>query len=259
MSAIVSTRGNEDCHAILRGGKAPNYDAASVDAACKELAGAGVMAKVMVDFSHANSRKQHRLQIGTEHGFHCQLPAGFDAQAFGQARPLVQVLLAQPLGGALAGVQCGLLQGLQRGDAAIQALQFALRLLLGLGGALQLAAQLLQTLGLLLFAGVQVLEQPSLTPHLVPGYRFAGKTGTADFPTNLGYTSGKTFASITAFGPMPNPRFSILIRLDAPEAIYGGVVAAPVLKRVIQDLVAYYRIPPSSPTPTVVPRPSPRP
>ncbi|NMG68893.1 3-deoxy-7-phosphoheptulonate synthase AroG [Parazoarcus communis] len=62
-SAIVSTRGNEDCHAILRGGKAPNYDAASVDAACKDLAAGGVPAKVMVDFSHANSRKQHRLQI----------------------------------------------------------------------------------------------------------------------------------------------------------------------------------------------------
>lgn len=62
-SAIVSTRGNEDCHAILRGGKTPNYDAASVDAACKDLAAGGVPGKVMVDFSHANSSKQHRLQI----------------------------------------------------------------------------------------------------------------------------------------------------------------------------------------------------
>ena len=62
-SAIVTTRGNEDCHVILRGGKAPNYDAASVDAACKELAASGVQGKVMIDFSHANSRKQHRLQI----------------------------------------------------------------------------------------------------------------------------------------------------------------------------------------------------
>ena len=62
-SAIVSTRGNEDCHVILRGGKTTNYDAQSVEAACSELAAAGVPPKVMIDCSHANSRKQHRLQL----------------------------------------------------------------------------------------------------------------------------------------------------------------------------------------------------
>ena len=62
-SAIVSTAGNEDCHIILRGGKEPNYDAASIDAACKQLAAAGVPAKLIVDFSHGNSRKQYALQI----------------------------------------------------------------------------------------------------------------------------------------------------------------------------------------------------
>ncbi len=77
-SAIVSTRGNEDCHAILRGGKQPNYDADSVEAACRELAGAGVAAKVMVDFSHANSRKQHRLQIEVAKDVGHQLAAGDD-------------------------------------------------------------------------------------------------------------------------------------------------------------------------------------
>ncbi len=77
-SAIVSTRGNEDCHAILRGGKAPNYDAASVDAACKELAAAGVPSKLMIDFSHANSRKQHRLQIEVARDVAAQLAAGDD-------------------------------------------------------------------------------------------------------------------------------------------------------------------------------------
>jgi cell division protein FtsI/penicillin-binding protein 2 len=92
----------------------------------------------------------------------------------------------------------------------------------------------------------QVLQHPLIAPHRLPGYRFAGKTGTADFPTNLGYTSGKTYASIAAFGPLPNPRFSILIRIDAPAAIYGGVVAAPVLKKVTQELVAYYRLPASA-------------
>ncbi|MBR0568519.1 3-deoxy-7-phosphoheptulonate synthase AroG [Azoarcus sp. L1K30] len=77
-SAIVSTRGNEDCHAILRGGKAPNYDAESVDAACKDLAAGGVPGKVMVDFSHANSRKQHRLQIEVAHDVARQLADGED-------------------------------------------------------------------------------------------------------------------------------------------------------------------------------------
>jgi 3-deoxy-7-phosphoheptulonate synthase len=77
-SAIVSTRGNEDCHAILRGGKTPNYDAASVDAACQELAAAGVSAKVMVDCSHANSRKQHRLQIDVARDVAAQLATGDD-------------------------------------------------------------------------------------------------------------------------------------------------------------------------------------
>jgi 3-deoxy-7-phosphoheptulonate synthase len=62
-SAIVSTTGNEDCHAVLRGGKAPNYDAASVDAACKDLGAAGLGQKVVIDLSHANSSKQFERQI----------------------------------------------------------------------------------------------------------------------------------------------------------------------------------------------------
>jgi 3-deoxy-7-phosphoheptulonate synthase len=62
-SAIVSTMGNEDCHVILRGGKQPNYDAASVDAACKELAAAGLAQRVMIDLSHSNSQKNYTRQI----------------------------------------------------------------------------------------------------------------------------------------------------------------------------------------------------
>src|SRR5438093_11207823 len=54
-AAIVHTTGNEDCHIILRGGKTPNYDATSVDAACAELGHAGLAPRVMIDFSHANS------------------------------------------------------------------------------------------------------------------------------------------------------------------------------------------------------------
>ncbi|MDD2989130.1 MAG: 3-deoxy-7-phosphoheptulonate synthase AroG [Zoogloea sp.] len=77
-SAIVSTSGNEDCHLILRGGKGPNYDAASVDAACKELAASGVTGKLMVDFSHANSRKQHKLQVDVAKDVGAQLANGED-------------------------------------------------------------------------------------------------------------------------------------------------------------------------------------
>ena len=58
----METAGNPDCHIILRGGTAPNYDAASVAAAAKALKGAGVNERLMIDCSHANSRKDHRLQ-----------------------------------------------------------------------------------------------------------------------------------------------------------------------------------------------------
>jgi 3-deoxy-7-phosphoheptulonate synthase len=62
-SAIVSTNGNEDCHIILRGGKAPNYDAASVDAACKDIAASGLASHLMIDASHANSSKKPENQV----------------------------------------------------------------------------------------------------------------------------------------------------------------------------------------------------
>jgi 3-deoxy-7-phosphoheptulonate synthase len=61
--AIVQTNGNRDCHVILRGGRTPNYDAASVLAACKELEASKLTPRLMVDCSHANSSKQHEKQI----------------------------------------------------------------------------------------------------------------------------------------------------------------------------------------------------
>jgi 3-deoxy-7-phosphoheptulonate synthase len=61
-SAIAATTGNEDCHIILRGGKRPNYDAASVDAASAELSRAGVAPRMMIDASHANSGKRPENQ-----------------------------------------------------------------------------------------------------------------------------------------------------------------------------------------------------
>ena len=77
-SAIVSTEGNEDCHVILRGGREPNHDAASVAAACADLAKAGLAAKLMIDFSHANSSKQFKKQLDVARDVGAQMAAGED-------------------------------------------------------------------------------------------------------------------------------------------------------------------------------------
>jgi 3-deoxy-7-phosphoheptulonate synthase len=74
--AIVETRGNDDCHIILRGGKAPNYDAASVQAACDELERAQLPARVMIDCSHANAAKQYQRQVQVAGEVAAQLAAG---------------------------------------------------------------------------------------------------------------------------------------------------------------------------------------
>ncbi|HET9976331.1 MAG TPA: 3-deoxy-7-phosphoheptulonate synthase [Burkholderiaceae bacterium] len=74
--AIVETRGNKDCHVILRGGKAPNYDAASVAAACAEIEAAKLPCRLMIDASHANSSKQHERQIEVMRDVGAQMAAG---------------------------------------------------------------------------------------------------------------------------------------------------------------------------------------
>ena len=74
--AIVQTNGNPDCHVILRGGKAPNYDAASVEAACQDLVKAKLPATLMVDCSHANSSKQHEKQLEVAKDIAAQISGG---------------------------------------------------------------------------------------------------------------------------------------------------------------------------------------
>ncbi len=74
--AIVQTKGNPDCHVILRGGKAPNYDALSVAAACKDLEMAKLPATLMVDCSHANSSKQFERQLEVAKDLAAQIAAG---------------------------------------------------------------------------------------------------------------------------------------------------------------------------------------
>jgi 3-deoxy-7-phosphoheptulonate synthase len=81
-SAIVHTAGNEDCHIILRGGRAPNFDADSVERTCKELAGAALAAKLMIDCSHANSQKSHERQVDVAREVARQIAEG-DERIFG--------------------------------------------------------------------------------------------------------------------------------------------------------------------------------
>lgn len=75
-AAIAATSGNRDCHVILRGGKVPNYDAASVEAACGAIAKAGLPARVMIDASHANSSKKPENQLLVIADIAAQLEAG---------------------------------------------------------------------------------------------------------------------------------------------------------------------------------------
>ena len=75
-AAIFETRGNQDCHAILRGGKAPNYSAEDVQAACALLEKSKLRPQVMIDLSHANSSKQHQRQAVVAADVAAQIAAG---------------------------------------------------------------------------------------------------------------------------------------------------------------------------------------
>ncbi len=81
-SAIVTTQGNEDCHIILRGGKAPNYQAESVQDAAQGLEEAGLRARLRIDTSHANSNKDYRNQPQVVEDIAAQMEAG-DSRIFG--------------------------------------------------------------------------------------------------------------------------------------------------------------------------------
>ena len=81
-SAIVATNGNEDCHLILRGGKAPNFDRASVEAACREAGAAALACRLMIDASHGNSQKKHENQVAVARDIADQLSDG-ESRVFG--------------------------------------------------------------------------------------------------------------------------------------------------------------------------------
>ena len=91
------------------------------------------------------------------------------------------------------------------------------------------------------------LEQES-SNALVPGYRIAGKTGTAQIPTDSGYYDpSSTNASFIGWGPVDNPRFMIYVWLEKPSAsIWGSQTAAPVFAEMAQKTVILLDIPPDS-------------
>ncbi|MGV3346861.1 3-deoxy-7-phosphoheptulonate synthase AroG [Enterobacteriaceae bacterium LUAb1] len=78
-SAIVETSGNSDCHIILRGGKAPNYSAQHVNAVKADLENMGLPARIMIDFSHANSSKQFQKQLQVADDVAAQIAGGEQA------------------------------------------------------------------------------------------------------------------------------------------------------------------------------------
>jgi cell division protein FtsI (penicillin-binding protein 3) len=81
----------------------------------------------------------------------------------------------------------------------------------------------------------------------VPGYKLAGKTGTAQKPDLKlgGYSKYKYFASFIGFAPARNPRLLVAVMVDEPQgAIYGGVVAAPAFEKIVSFALPYMRIPP---------------
>jgi stage V sporulation protein D (sporulation-specific penicillin-binding protein) len=82
----------------------------------------------------------------------------------------------------------------------------------------------------------------------VPGYRVAGKTGTAQKVIGGRVERGVYLSSFIGFAPVPNPVAAILISVDEPVgAFYGGQVAAPVFGRLMRDILRYWKIPPTEP------------
>lgn len=88
------------------------------------------------------------------------------------------------------------------------------------------------------------LEEES-SDALIDGYRVAGKTGTAEIPTEYGYSMGVTNASFVGWGPVDDPKFLVYVWLEKPKSsIWGSIVAAPVFRDAVSELVVLMNIPP---------------
>ena len=80
---------------------------------------------------------------------------------------------------------------------------------------------------------------------LIPGYRVAGKTGTAEIAGPYGYNTNQTNAAFVGWGPVDDPQFVVFVWLERPTSSpWGSIVAAPVFSEIVQELVVYMDIPP---------------
>lgn len=94
---------------------------------------------------------------------------------------------------------------------------------------------------------VGVVENGHANRAKIQGYKIAGKTGTAQIPKKegKGYEESATIHTFVGFGPIPNPRFSILVKIDRPKANFAESTAVPVFKELAEELINYYNIAPS--------------
>lgn len=94
---------------------------------------------------------------------------------------------------------------------------------------------------------VSVVKNGHSKAAAVKGYKFAGKTGTAQIPSKdkKGYEEGRTIHTYIGFGPMPDPKFSILVKLNAPKARFAESTAVPVAGAISEELVKYYNLAPT--------------
>lgn len=101
----------------------------------------------------------------------------------------------------------------------------------------------------MMVAAVDNTEGGVTRASYLPGYRLAGKTGTAEIPQSGGYSQDDTITSFAGFGPADDPRFVIIVKIIEPqESQWAEAVAAPVFRNIAKQILAYYGIPPTEQT-----------
>jgi cell division protein FtsI/penicillin-binding protein 2 len=106
-----------------------------------------------------------------------------------------------------------------------------------------IAAQTATTLNEMLAVSLEAESSGAL----LPGYRMAGKTGTAQIPTDFGYDETQTNASFIGWGPVDDPQFMIYVWLQRPSSsIWSSQTAAPVFSKVAEQTVILLNIPPDT-------------
>jgi cell division protein FtsI/penicillin-binding protein 2 len=94
---------------------------------------------------------------------------------------------------------------------------------------------------------VSVVDNGHAKGAQIPGYKIGGKTGTAQIPSKdkKGYDADRTIHTFVGFGPMPNPKFTILVKLDAPRARFAESTSVKVFNEIAKELVQYYHLAPT--------------